>query len=242
MAPLFDEAGRGQQPLGCLVLVNGDSRFLFPLLQVWPTPSRTAETLLVRRDGDHALFLAATRHRANAAFNLRLPLSDDRLVSVQAVQGRTGYVHGLDYRGVEVAAVLLPIDHTPWLMVVKIDRDEAFADWRLRSTLLLALLGTLAALVAIGGVVLWQRQEKAHFRALYHAEAATRAALEHRGAILEAVGDGVVAVNAEGRVDLLNPAANALTGWSGDKARGRLVEEVVDLVDTVTDEIGRAHV
>ncbi len=45
----------------------------------------------------------------------------------------------------------------------------------------------------------------------------------------------MVAVNAEGRVDLLNPAANALTGWSGEQARGRLVEEVVDLVDTVTD-------
>lgn len=57
VAPLFGEAGQGQQPLGCLVLVNGDSRFLFPLLQVWPTPSRTAETLLVRRDGDQALFL-----------------------------------------------------------------------------------------------------------------------------------------------------------------------------------------
>ncbi len=26
-----------------------------------------------------------------------------------------------------------------------------------------------------------------------------------------------MAVNAEGRVDLLNPAANALTGWSGDR-------------------------
>lgn len=113
--------------------------------------------------------------------------------------------------------MLLPIDNTPWLMVVKIDRDEAFADWRLRSALLLALLGALAALVAIGGLLLWQRQEKAHFRALYQAEAATRAALEHRGAILEAVGDGVVAVNAEGRVDLLNPAANALTGWSGSR-------------------------
>jgi PAS domain S-box-containing protein len=235
VAPLFGEAGQGQQPLGCLVLVNGDSRFLFPLLQVWPTPSRTAETLLVRRDGDQALFLAATRHQADAALNLRLPLGDSGPVSVQAVQGRTGYVHGLDYRGVEVAAVLLPIDNTPWLMVVKIDRDEAFADWRLRSALLLALLGALAALVAIGGLLLWQRQEKAHFRALYQAEAATRAALEHRGAILEAVGDGVVAVNAEGRVDLLNPAANALTGWSGEQARGRLVEEVVDLVDTVTD-------
>ncbi len=60
-------------------------------------------------------------------------------------------------------------------MVVKIDRDEAFADWRLRSALLLlALLGALAALVAIGGLLLWQRQEKAHFRALYQAEAATR--------------------------------------------------------------------
>ena len=234
VTPLFDDAGRGRQPLGCLVLVNGDSRFLFPLLQVWPTSSRSAETLLVRRDGEEVLFLAGTRHQGDAALNLRLPLADNGPVSVQAVQGRTGYVHGRDYRGVEVAAVLLPIVDTPWLMVAKIDRDEAFAGWRLHSRLLLALLAALAALVAIGGLVLWQRQEKTHYRALYQAEAATRAALEHRGIILEAVGDGVIAVDVEGRVDLLNPAAVAFTGWTGEAARGHLVEEVVNLVDSVT--------
>ncbi len=60
VAPLFDEAGRGQQPLGCLVLVNGDSASSFPCSRCGRPRARTAETLMVRRDGDHALFLAAT--------------------------------------------------------------------------------------------------------------------------------------------------------------------------------------
>ena len=31
--------------------------YLYPCLSRWPTPSRTAETLLVRREGHDALFL-----------------------------------------------------------------------------------------------------------------------------------------------------------------------------------------
>ena len=48
------------------------------------------------------------------------------------------------------------------------------------------------------------------------------------------MGDGVIAVDVEGRVDLLNPPAVAFTGWTGEAARGHLVEEVVNLVDSVT--------
>ncbi|MDP2831923.1 MAG: hypothetical protein Q8Q28_01225, partial [Pseudomonadota bacterium] len=58
-----------------LVLRSAPDHFLFPFIQSWPLPSASAETLLLRRDGDHLLYLNELRHRKGAALRLRLPLS-----------------------------------------------------------------------------------------------------------------------------------------------------------------------
>lgn len=48
---------------------------------------------------------------------------------------------------------------------------------------------------------------------------------------LLAVGDGVIVTDADGRVNLFNHTAERLTGWSGDEANGRLLEEVFAIID-----------
>jgi len=53
-APLFARDGR---PAGALLLRSDARQFLYPLIQSWPVPSQSAETLLVRREGDRVLFL-----------------------------------------------------------------------------------------------------------------------------------------------------------------------------------------
>jgi diguanylate cyclase (GGDEF)-like protein/PAS domain S-box-containing protein len=63
----------------------------------------------------------------------------------------------------------------------------------------------------------------------------TLAALrEERGrmrATLHAVGEGVITTDRDGLVQFLNPAAEALTGWSLDAARGQHVDVVVRAMD-----------
>ncbi len=54
LGPILDAAGR---PVAVLVLRSNAESLLYPLIQSWPTPSRTAETLLVRRDGEDVLIL-----------------------------------------------------------------------------------------------------------------------------------------------------------------------------------------
>jgi diguanylate cyclase (GGDEF)-like protein/PAS domain S-box-containing protein len=54
---------------------------------------------------------------------------------------------------------------------------------------------------------------------------------------LNSIGDAVISADMNGRVDYLNVAAELLTGWSRQEARGRLVADVLDIVDSAT---GRA--
>ncbi len=51
---------------------------------------------------------------------------------------------------------------------------------------------------------------------------------------LTSIGDGVITTDLQGRVETLNPAAAHLTGWSGEAARGREIEEVFHIIDKET--------
>lgn len=59
------------------------------------------------------------------------------------------------------------------------------------------------------------------------AERESREQREWLQVILRSIGDGIVATDSEGKVKLLNPAAEALTGFRQDEAIGRPLEEVL---------------
>ena len=52
--------------------------------------------------------------------------------------------------------------------------------------------------------------------------------------MMESIGDGVFATDGRGRVRLMNPVAQALTGWTQAEAVGRPVEEVFRIVNEQT--------
>lgn len=148
--------------------------FLFPLVQRWPTPSASAESLLVRRDGDEVVFLNELRQSKNSPLSLRFPLSQSQMPAVMAVTGREGLTEGIDYRGVPVVGVLGKVPETPWFMVSKIDKEEIyapinnFANWML--LLILSLIG-------VGSVIIfyWREKEKIQYKKeLHHQRLAKR--------------------------------------------------------------------
>jgi len=150
----------GRPANGVLLLLLDPRQFLFPLVQSWPTSSPTAETLLVRREGNQVLFLNELRHRANTALLLRRPVHPSfELPAAMAVQGMEGMVAGLDYRAVPVLAALRKVPGTDWFMVAKVDREEIDAPI-VRQAWIVGLIATLLMVTTLLVFTLLLREQK----------------------------------------------------------------------------------
>jgi PAS domain S-box-containing protein len=234
IAPIYDDPIQSSEPLGALLVVTDASELLYPLVNSWPVPSQSAETLLIRQEGDEVLFLNELRHRADTALSLRLPLSQSDLPAVMAIEGQSGFVRGYDYRDVEVVAVLLPVPDSAWYMISKVDAAEAFANWQFRSGMIVATLAGLVAIIVGGWQYFWQRDRKTYYQAMYQMEAAARISARRHDITLNAIGDGVIVTDAQGQVELLNPVAETLTGWSTSEALGKPLTEVFNILNETT--------
>jgi diguanylate cyclase (GGDEF)-like protein/PAS domain S-box-containing protein len=151
-------------PLAVILFELDPRQFLYPLIQTWPTPSRTAETVLVRRDGDDALYLNELRHRTNTALSLRVPLTRIEVPEARGALGQVGIHESVDYRGVQVLAAVRAVPDTPWFMVAKVDQEEIYAPLR-QKTWVSGLVGMLFALAGgLGLMLLWRGRETEYLR------------------------------------------------------------------------------
>jgi PAS domain S-box-containing protein len=146
-------------PLAVVVLGVDPEDQLYPLVYNWPVPTRTGESLLVRREGDEVVFLSNLRYRTNTALQLRLPLAQRELPAAAAARGEHRLIEGIDYRGVPVLAATAPVPGTSWGLVAKVDQAEVYAPIRQRAQLITLIVGILAVAGGLGGWGFRQRRE-----------------------------------------------------------------------------------
>jgi len=149
-------------PVGTVVLHVELGRYLFPLIQAWPTASGSGESLLVRRDGDFILFLNQLRHRGDPPLSLRLPL-DPQLPAARAIMSDgAGVMLGRDYRGNAVLAAFRPVPGTDWRLVAKVDRDEVLAPV-LELVVWVSLFAFFTVVfTSMALLMLWQQRQRSH--------------------------------------------------------------------------------
>lgn len=161
--PLRLPAAGGHDTVGVALLRIRADTYLFPFIQVWPTASPSAETLLVRQEGGQVLFLNELRHRRGTALNFRLPITAADLPAAIALRARRPQtLEGHDYRGVPVLAAVLPVRGTDWFLVAKVDREEV--ERPLLQLVTWVAMVALVAIVVIGITLLrlWRHREHGH--------------------------------------------------------------------------------
>jgi diguanylate cyclase (GGDEF)-like protein/PAS domain S-box-containing protein len=161
-----------QQAVAVVVLRANLERFLLPLVGKWPVNSLSAETLLVRQQGETIVYLNNWRHLKNpgqqaaARDHQSVTASKDVPAATATREQHGGTSYGIDYRGEPVLAAFRPMTGTGWHLISKIDRSEVLAHlWTLVFWVSIAIL---LAIAAVSGTVwlLWRQQRRAHQLAL----------------------------------------------------------------------------
>ncbi len=226
VAPVLPPAENGVPggpAVGVVALVVNPRLFLYPFIQSWPSASRTAETLLVRREGDAVLYLNDVRHRANTALELRAPRSNPSLPAARAIRGESAAGRGVDYRGAEVWAAARRIAGAPWFLVAKIDRAEISAPFRTFAWLLGATVGAFILAVIAGAWALWRWREGLFLQRQLAEENARNVLAQRMAALTRHANDIIILADYAGDILEANERAEEAYGYTLDEMRGLTV-------------------
>ena len=221
IVPVFEQQ-EGSSPLGVIVLRIDPDIFLYPLIKLWPTPSASAETLLVRREGNDVLFLNDLRFGGNATLDLRLPLTGNTgLPAAKAVLGQRGIVEGFDYRGIPVIAAVRAVPDSPWFMVNRIDTSEGFAPLREQMWLIFLLVSVLLCSTGVVLILLWRQQKTTFYRRQFELTSALQENAERLNIIATSAQDAIIMLDEAGNIVFWNKAAERIFGYAREEVIGR---------------------
>ena len=224
------------QALGVLALRINPETYLYPFIRRWPAPSPSAETLLVRREGNTALFLNELKFQTNTALNLRIPLEKTNVAAVEAVLGQEGIVESRDYRGVPVLAALRAIPDSPWSLVARRDAAEVFAPMRDRLWQVVVMICVL--LFGSGACVglVWRQQRSRFYQAQYESAEALRRSETKFRTVADWTYDMETWRGPDGRFLYVSPSAERITGY---RAEEFLADPELTLKITHSDDLAK---
>jgi PAS domain S-box-containing protein len=224
--PLIDRSISDTTVLGLLALRVDPRQMLYPMLQTWPTPSKSAETLLFRREGDNIVYLNELRHIKYSELTLIKPVTEQQLPAAMALQGITGTIDGIDYRNVHVVAAMNKIPGTSWYLVAKIDRNEILS--ALASQIKMLMIILILIIITSGsflGLII-RNQRVAFYREKYETEVERLALIKHFDYILKYANDIILLIDNELKIVEANDRALEYYQYTRYEFIGMRVENI----------------
>jgi len=226
VVPLIDHTMNDTLVLGLLALRVDPRQVLYPLIESWPTPSKSAETLLLRREGDEIVYLNELRHLKNSELILKKPVSSMKLPAALAVQGITGTIDGVDYRNVPVVAAMNKIPATQWYMVAKMDREEILS--ALTNQMKMIVIMLILVILTSGSILalIIRNQRVIFYREKYEGELDRLALVKHFDYILKFANDIILLIDNDLTIVEANDRALDFYQYTRDEFIGMKVERI----------------
>ncbi len=178
---------------------------------------KTGEFTLAKRDGDQIVFLLSHRHR-KVTSPAPVSFSSDLAEPMRAaLEGRSGTMVGLDYRGEKVLAAFEPVKELDLGIVAKIDLIEV------QTPFITAALSALAisVLFIVAGGLLFKRTGRPIIKHLEKSEA-------KYSEIVETAQEGVWIISSSGQTSFTNQRMAEILGYLPDEMLDRSVLDFMD--------------
>ncbi|WP_024546227.1 PAS domain S-box protein [Picosynechococcus sp. NKBG15041c] len=229
LSHIYDE---NNMLVGAVYLEKDPSDFLYGLLARKSEAYTTAETILVRREGDIIRYLNPLRLGQIPPLEFTRPLNREDLLASQAILREEGLVRGIDYRQVQtVGASFGTIPEIPWIVIHKVDLREANAPIRQLAIAIGGLSGLLIiAVVGVGYQML--RLNQGQVEAIAQTAEIDRARIiadnaSYYRTVMETAIDGYAVLDDQGTFVEANVALEEMTGYSLAELQQRRIFDLI---------------
>lgn len=225
LAPLLAGPDR-DRPAGVIVLSADPRESLFRMVQSWPVPSASSETLLVRREGDKVVFMTPLRHAEVKPLGLLKPLAETTLPAARAVLEGRGVSEGVDYRGAPVLAAFQPVSGTAWHIVAKTDTEEVMQPLRQQAQMIFVVVALAIGATGLFVALLWRSKQTTFVARELRSKGELEALARKFDALFQHARDSILLIDPSGRIVEANEAALASYGYSADEIRRLTIRDL----------------
>lgn len=163
----MQEGGAGAKGIGAVVGIRLVDETLWDQLIQPGTLSKTAETLLVRKNGGKVEYLSPLSDGA-APLKRSLALASPNLAIADAINIPGAFVNNLDYGGDRVLMVSREVAQVPWILVRKVSRDEALGQVENRLNIILGVFIGIIVIVCLTILFVWKKAASARASEALH--------------------------------------------------------------------------
>ena len=213
--------------VGALYFAIDPSQFIYPMLEQDSLQSLTEETYLLRIEGQQVRILSPRHHDTTPLLEFTQALDDPILIASAVARGERGIINGHDdFLGHPVVAYATAINHTPWLLITKINEHEVYQS--IRHAAMISALLTVFFLLVFGCIVwLWwerERNRSAALKAEAHNE--RQALMQHYDYLSRYANDIIILTDTQGRFIEINERALEVYGYTRDEMLGMTMADL----------------
>ncbi|MEQ8321212.1 MAG: PAS domain-containing protein [Rhodospirillales bacterium] len=163
----MQEGGGGAKGIGAVIGIRLVDEALWEKLVQPGTLTKTAETLLVRKDGGKVEYLSPQRD-GTGALKRTMALASPNLAISEAINIPGSFINDLDYSGDRVLMVSREVAQVPWILVRKVSRDEALGPIENRLNFILGVFIAIIVIVALTILFVWKNAASARASEALH--------------------------------------------------------------------------
>lgn len=223
-APMIRADDGGERTVGALFFSLPARQTLFEMLQRWPTPNDSGETVLARSEGDAFRILYASRQPESAMRNILVPKGTPSRIGDRVVNGELGIVNNaVDYHDRPVLAYANHIPDSPWYLIAKLDQSEVDApiDRLARGTALVVALLLLTA--GLAAWLWWRAQVNRQRAQLLGKELERRVLARHYDYLSRYANDAILLLDMQGTLLDGNNRISEMYGYPRDEMIGQSI-------------------
>ena len=173
---------QAQRPVGAVLVLLSPTNELFKRLENLHLDTQSDESLLIRKNENSLVYISPLQKEFKVFH--QMAASNQNLASSFAFERPGDFALKQDYRGVDVLVTGRIIENTSWLLVQKIDADEALEESNRHQRFLVTAFGLVTLLVMAMFIAIWRHSTSVRLQKI-------TAALETRTALLNAVSDNI---------------------------------------------------